>query len=404
MNISVIGQGYVGLPLSIELARRNHLVKGYDTSESKIVSIKTGNIDVPGVNLDEVKDLIREEKYIPTCDPKSISNSNVIILAVPTPLDKLSNPDTTYLEVAAETAAINSDTGALIVNESTSYPGTLRNLIKPIFDKYSKKNFLFAAAPERVDPANLHWDLSNTPRVVSGLTEDATEKTINLYKTFCEKVIYVSSPEVAEAAKIFENTFRMVNIALVNEFASISDKIGFSAHEAIVAASTKPFGFMPFYPSIGVGGHCIPVDPKYLTYISKIVGANSELIDLAYKINSNRPKKTAMLIKSKLGGNISNLRIQLAGIAYKPNVSDVRESPALELIHELKNLGAIVSWHDPIVRNLNGEISSKLDSSIDLGLLVTPHDSLDFSPWKLAKTKVFDLSANRIDYGWPKLY
>jgi UDP-N-acetyl-D-glucosamine dehydrogenase len=196
----------------------------------------------------------------------------------------------------------------------------------------------------------------------------------------------------------------MVNIALVNEFALIADKIGFSTQEAISAASTKPFGFMPFYPSIGVGGHCIPVDPKYLSYLSKSVGANSDLIDLAHKINSDMPRNTAERIKTEIGGDLSNKRIQVAGIAYKPNVPDVRESPALELIKELINLGASVSWHDPVVIELNGEKSSTLETNIDLGLILTPHTTLDLTPWKLAKTRVIDLSANGINYGWPKLY
>ena len=277
-------------------------------------------------------------------------------------------------------------------------------VIKPIFDNNSKYQFLFASAPERVDPANLKWDLKNTPRVIAGLSSEATDKAVNLYSLFCSKIYRASIPEIAEAAKILENTFRMVNIALVNEFALIADKIGFSAQEAISAASTKPFGFMPFYPSIGVGGHCIPVDPKYLSYLSKSVGAKSDLIDLAYKINSGMPAVTAQKIKLELGGNILNSRIQIVGIAYKPDVPDVRESPAIELKIELEKLGALVSWHDPVVIELNGEKSSRLNIDIDLGLLVTPHTALDLTPWKLAGTRVIDLSANGSSYGWPKLY
>jgi UDP-N-acetyl-D-glucosamine dehydrogenase len=325
-------------------------------------------------------------------------------LAVPTPLDEFGNPDTSFLEIAAKTAANYAKDKSLIINESTSYPGTLRNLIKQIFDKHSKNTFLFASAPERVDPANLNWDLKNTPRVIAGLSDEATDKAISVYSSFCSQIHRVSSPEVAEASKIFENTFRMVNIALVNEFALIANKIGFSTQEAISAASTKPFGFMPFYPSIGVGGHCIPVDPMYLSYLSKSVGANSDLIDLAHKINTEMPKKTAQRIKAEVGGDLSNMRIQVAGIAYKPNVPDVRESPALELIKELKNLGAFVSWHDPVVIEWNGEKSSIMDSNVDLGLIVTAHTSLDLTPWKQASTRVIDLSANSNAYGWPKLY
>ena len=404
MEISVIGQGYVGFPLSIQLAIGNNTVIGLDSSKSKISDIQNAACNIPGVNSNQLEKLINSKRYIPTFDPSLISGSDVVILAVPTPLDKSGNPDTSYLEDASKTAAKYAKANSLIINESTSYPGTLRNLIKPIFDKNSKNHFLFASAPERVDPANLIWDLKNTPRVVSGLTNEATNKASDLYETFCAQVHKVSSPEVAEASKIFENTFRMVNIALVNEFASIAAKVGFSAQEAITAASTKPFGFMPFYPSIGVGGHCIPVDPKYLSYLSKSVGAKSDLIDLAYKINSGMPAVTAQKIKLELGGNILNSRIQIVGIAYKPDVPDVRESPAIELKIELEKLGALVSWHDPVVIDLFGEKSSMLNIDIDLGLLVTPHTALDLSPWKLAGTRVIDLSANGSSYGWPKLY
>lgn len=404
MEISVIGQGYVGLPLSIELTLQNNTVIGFDSNKSKILSLQNTVSDIPGIELNQVHELIKVKRFIPTYDPSLISNSDVVILAVPTPLGKDENPDTTYLESAAKTVAINAKNNALIINESTSYPGTLRDLIKPIFDKHSNNKFLFASAPERVDPANLKWNLKNTPRVVSGLTEEATDKTATLYESFCDQVHKVSSPEVAEASKIFENTFRMVNIALVNEFARIAEKVGFSAHEAILAASTKPFGFMPFYPSIGVGGHCIPVDPMYLSFLSKSVGANSDLIDLAHKINSEMPSVAAQKIRLELGGDLSNKRIQIVGIAYKPNVSDVRESPALELITELRNLGALVSWHDPVVVELNGEKGSMLDTEIDLGLLVTPHTNLNLNPWKSKGIRVIDLSANGNSYGWPKLY
>jgi UDP-N-acetyl-D-glucosamine dehydrogenase len=404
MEISVLGQGYVGFPLSIELALKNHTVIGFDNNESKVLNLQNGITDIPGVNSNDLRELVNRNKYIPTLDPTLLSDSDIIILAVPTPLDEFGNPDTSFLEIAAKTAANYAKDKSLIINESTSYPGTLRNLIKPIFDKHSKNTFLFASAPERVDPANLNWDLKNTPRVIAGLSDEATDKAVSVYSIFCNQIHRASSPEVAEASKIFENTFRMVNIALVNEFALIADKIGFSTQEAISAASTKPFGFMPFYPSIGVGGHCIPVDPKYLSYLSKSVGANSDLIDLAHKINSEMPKNTAQKIKVEIGGDLSNKRIQVAGIAYKPNVPDVRESPALQLIKELKNLGASVSWHDPVVIELNGEKSSILDTGIDLGLILTPHTTLDLTPWKLAKTRVIDLSANGINYGWPKLY
>jgi UDP-N-acetyl-D-glucosamine dehydrogenase len=244
--------------------------------------------------------------------------------------------------------------------------------------------------------------MKNTPRVIAGLDGVSTQISVDFYSKFCKQIHIVSKPEVAEAAKLFENTFRQVNIALVNELSSIADLIGFSTHETIKAASTKPFGFMPFFPSIGVGGHCIPVDPSYLAFSAESVGAEAKFINLANLTNSSMPKNIAARIKIILGGNLNGERIQVAGITYKPNISDLRESPALDLINELRSLHAIVSWHDPFIGTYNNETSSELDSDSDLGLIVTPHDQIDFSPWKLSSTKVLDLSANSKNYGWPK--
>jgi UDP-N-acetyl-D-glucosamine dehydrogenase len=207
---------------------------------------------------------------------------------------------------------------------------------------------------------------------------------------------------VAEAAKLFENTYRQVNIALVNELSNIANAIGFSTHETIKAASTKPFGFMPFYPSIGVGGHCIPVDPSYLAFSAELAGTEAKFINLANLTNSAMPKIIAKRIKIFLDGNLSGKKIQIAGITYKPNISDIRESPALDLMKELKALGASVSWYDPFVTKYNDQQGSELNSEIDLGLIVTPHSQIDFSVWKVSGTKVLDLSANIINFGWPK--
>jgi UDP-N-acetyl-D-glucosamine dehydrogenase len=404
-KVSVIGQGYVGFPLAIHAAEAGNTVIGYDIDDSKVTEIKCGRFKTPGLDSKLIDALVSNKKYIPTNDPALISNSDIIVIAVPTPLDNLGDPDLTFLKNAAEIVARNCKSDALVINESTSFPGTLRNFIKPIFDnKMVDNKILFASAPERVDPGNLKWNLKNTPRVVCGLTSEATQKTLDFYYTFCNIVMKTSSPEVAEASKLFENTFRMVNISLVNEFADISSKLGISAHEALAAASTKPFGFMAFYPSIGVGGHCIPIDPMYLSYSAKLAEVEPKLIDLAHSINKSIPRSTAEKIKLLLNNDLSNKRIQIAGISYKPNISDIRESPALELIYELRRMGAIVTWCDPLVKNFNGEISSSLDQDLDLGLIVTPHDQLDFSVWKNSGIQVLDLSANSNDYGWPKFF
>jgi UDP-N-acetyl-D-glucosamine dehydrogenase len=403
-NVSIIGQGYVGLPLSVYSAQAGNKVIGFDLDAQKILEIKQGLVNISGLNQNLLKNLILTGQYQPTTDIKNIRNSDIIVLAVPTPLRLDGTPDTSFLESAAQLVAQNCKPTALIVNESTSYPGTLRLLVKPIFDKKSLDKVIFASAPERVDPGNLKWILENTPRVVSGLTNEATEKTFEFYSTFCSEVEVVSSPEVAEASKLFENTFRMVNIALANEFAEISEKLGFSAYEAIDAASTKPFGFMAFYPSVGVGGHCIPIDPKYLSHVARLAGADSSLIDKAHEINSNIPRKLAVRIKNELDGSLKNKKIQIAGIAYKPNVPDLRESPGIELLHELRDLGAVVTWHDPVVKELNQEKSSDLEINIDLGLIVTPHKIMNFLPWKESGIKVLDLSVGPKNLGWPKYF
>ena len=257
-------------------------------------------------------------------------------------------------------------------------------------------------APERVDPGNDEWNLKNTPRVISGLTNSASEKTALFYGSFCDTVVVVSSPEVAEAAKLFENTYRQVNIALANEFAQISNVLSFSSHEAITAAATKPFGFMPFYPSIGVGGHCIPVDPIYLSFAAGKKGTQTLFINLANQTNLGMISYVINRIKDQMNGSLNSLRIQIAGVSYKRNISDLRESPALILITELKKSGADVSWFDPLVDlDLPGRCQN-LEQNIDLGLIVTPHDSIDFRIWRIAKISVLDLSADSKDYGWPK--
>lgn len=404
MKVSIIGQGYVGLSISFAAALEGHTVIGHDTNSKLIADLKKGATSVPGVNGQKLLDLITRGNFLPTNDFDKLKESEIVILAVPTPLDLDRNPDLTYLTEAAKTVAQCSTKSILLINESTSFPGTLRNVIKPIFDQLSKHSHRFAASPERVDPGNSQWDIRTTPRVISGLTKSATIEAVNFYKTFCDKVFIVDTPEIAEASKIFENTFRQVNIGLVNELSEIAFKLGFSANDAINAAGTKPFGYLPFYPGIGVGGHCIPVDPTYLSYISKQNGIDSKFIDLANTVNENRPKYVAERIKYELGGDLTRKRIQIAGIAYKPNVEDMRESPTPKFIQALRNLGAIVIWYDPLVKEFQGEVSSPVSSNIDLGILSVPHDELDLSLWRESEILVFDVSSGSKTYGWPKLF
>lgn len=404
MKIAVVGQGYVGLTLSLGALSAGYRVVGLDSNQELVQDLLNYVTKVPNIDRISLKKYVETQNYLPSSDYSLISGCEIIVIAVPTPLDGKRNPDLNYLETAVTNIAHFASDNTLIINESTSYPGTLRNFIKPLIQKTSKFNFEYASAPERIDPANLKWQLNNTPRLVSGLTRAGTDKALDFYRSICSNVHEVSQPEVAEAAKLFENTFRQINIALVNEFAVIAKAIGFSAHEAIAAASTKPFGFMPFYPSIGVGGHCIPVDPSYLSYSASKSGTSAKFIELANNTNLNMARYVVQEINSEIKEGLDKKRIQIAGISYKPEVSDMREAPALRLIQELKNQGAYVTWHDPVVKFYEKEKSSPLDPSVDVGIIVTPHQGIDYSPWKNGNVRVYDLSANSLNYGWPKFF
>lgn len=404
MKVAIIGQGYVGQTIAYNAALNGHHVIGLDTDNQLIKDLNKAITLIPGIDSLKLEGLIKSKYYLPTTNPRPLSDCEVIVIAVPTPLDSNSQPDLKYLHSAVEVISNNicPDGGVLIVNESTSYPGTLRNIVMPLITKKSKHKIFFASSPERVDPGNSNWNMKNTPRLVSGIDNESTEKAFEFYSSFCDVIYRVSSPEVAEAGKIFENTFRQVNIALANEFSEVAHKIGFSATEAIAAASTKPFGFMPFFPSIGVGGHCIPIDPTYLSHIADLYGVKTEFINLANKVNLEMAFKVIQRIETFLEDTVQGKKIQVAGITYKPNVADLREAPALKLIKLLKKQGAIVSWHDPIINKYGNLKSEPLSDEIDLGLIVTPHDIIDFSLWKRMKTRVLDLSPGTKSYGWPK--
>jgi len=398
----VIGQGYVGLNIAIAAAENGHIVFGIDNNNSVVENLYKGFTDESGIRSKKLLKLLQNKKYTPTTNSHFIVQSDVIVIAVPTPLDLNRRPDLNYLENASQLIGMHAKEGALVVNESTSYPGTLRNFIKPEIEKINNNKLLYASAPERIDPGNKKWNLRNTPRVIAGLTDDATERAVDFYLSFCQSIYRANSAEVAEASKLIENTYRQVNIALANEFSEIAYQLGFSATDAIAAASTKPFGFEAFYPGIGVGGHCIPVDPSYLTYAVELLGGKTDFIDLANKINLKAHVKIIDRIENSILGSLKGLKVQVAGISYKPNVADLRESPALLLMLELKKRGAVVTWHDPLVGKFNYTNSEELRDDIDLGLILNPHDSIDFTIWKQSKIKVLDLSASLSSYGWPK--
>jgi UDP-N-acetyl-D-glucosamine dehydrogenase len=304
---------------------------------------------------------------------------------VPTPLDADRNPDLSFVHAASEWINQYVKNPALIVNESTSYPGTLRTEIAA---RITTVEHLYASSPERVDPGNTQWGTKNTPRLIGGLTPAAVAKAREFYATFCDSIIEVSSPEVAEAAKIFENTFRQVNIALVNEFAQISDALGISGREVIEAAATKPYGFMPFTPGPGVGGHCIPVDPTYLAYVANQIGIPATFIKRANEVNLAMPAYVVKRVVTANGGSVKGKTIVVVGVSYKGNVADTRETPAAAVIDLLREQGANVVWHDDLVGTWRGEESTSL-AAFDIAVVVTRHDGVSDAAIKASKF-VFD--------------
>ena len=403
-NLVVIGLGYVGLPLVINAASSGFNVYGFDTSESKIEDLKSGNVITEGIDTELLRDHYLAEKIRFTSSIEEVPGDSIFVIAVPTPLDKLGKPDLRYLDLACKSISKVIIPGSLVISESTSYIGTLRNFISKNIDQLSNvENIHYGVAPERIDPGNKTWTLKNTPRIISGLTEVAVEDTLKFYKNFCTEVIVVSSPEVAEASKLLENTFRLVNIALINEFSNLTHELGLSTFEITTAASTKPFGFMQFLPGIGVGGHCIPIDPMYLMHSASEVEVDLQMVELASNINLSAHKRVVDKLEDLLKSDLKGKKIQIVGISYKINIADTRESPVPNLISELEFRGASVFWHDPLVKEFNGQVSTPLLLDIDLGLLVNPHDCIDLSIWKQNNVKVFDVSPNKINYGWQKI-
>jgi UDP-N-acetyl-D-glucosamine dehydrogenase len=374
MRVSIIGQGYVGLTISA-FASKHFEVIGFDLNSKIVSDLNIGISHIEGVASKDIKDAIYAGKYKATTNATDIAGSEIVVIAVPTPLDADRKPDLTYIDSACKVIAENITGPALIINESTSYPGTLRDYIKPTIEKYSKQKFdhQYAISPERVDPGREDYNQKNTPRLYAGLTPEATKRTREFYSTFCDNLVEVSSPEVAEAAKLFENTFRQVNIALVNELAQISHALGIDVRETLDAAGTKPYGFMKFQPSAGVGGHCIPVDPSYLADVAEKAGVEATFIKRANEVNLDMPKYIAGRIAKDNGGSVKDKKVLVVGVAYKPNVADTRETPAELLIDALEELGAVVTWNDPVVGSWHGSESSPLNGA-DITVVVTKHD------------------------------
>ena len=381
MQITVVGQGYVGLPLAIAAVNAGYTVYGLDNNEKKIISLVNGISVIEDLTDNTIKESIDSKRYLPTTNEEVICDSEVILICVPTPLSPDHKPDLGALTSAITTVGKNLTAGTLVIVESTIEPGTCRNVLYPILVKESglkESEFELAYSPERIDPTNKKWSINNTPKLVAGLTDSAAQKAESFYGKFIDSITKCSSLEIAETAKLLENSFRLVNISFINELAIFCQKIGIDVSEVISAAATKPYGFMPFYPSIGVGGHCIPVDPIYLANAAKAVGAPSRFIELADQINQEMPGYFVGRAEEKLGG-LKGKKVLVVGVSYKPNVADVRESPVEALINGLKQKGAQVSWHDNLVKEWNGEMSVTLSSDFDLAIIATPHDYLDLT-------------------------
>ena len=390
MKVAIIGQGYVGLTISAFAAEYFDVV-GFDSNQKIVDQLNSGISHIEGVESASLAKWIKAGRFTATTRGSDIRDCEIVIIAVPTPLTPDRKPDLSFIDAACKTIGQNLTKSVLVINESTSFPGTLRNFIKPTIEKHSQSpiEHIYAISPERVDPGRSDFNQKNTPRLYAGLTPDASVKTSEFYSKFCDNLVEVSSPEVAEAAKLFENTFRQVNIALVNEFAQIAHSLGISVYETLDAANTKPYGFMKFTPSAGVGGHCIPVDPTYLAAVAEEHGAPATFIRRANEVNLEMSEYIVRRVAADNGGNLQGKSVLVVGIAYKPNIADVRETAAELVIQHLRSQGAVVSWHDDIVGNWKGESSAPLQGA-DLAVVVTKHDSVDEKKILASAPYVFD--------------
>jgi UDP-N-acetyl-D-glucosamine dehydrogenase len=375
--IGIIGLGYVGLPLANAFMAAGEKVIGFDTNKQKVEDISKN------LRKDRLitKNTLAKGEFSVTDSPIELSNCSVIIVCVPTPLGENRLPDLKHVMDAANVVGTYLKPGTLIVLESTVSPGTTRDIFSPKITEVSgldKNSFYLAFSPERVDPGNKDWNLFNTPKLVAGIGQDATRMAFELYSKIVSEIIICESVEVAEVSKLLENSFRFINISFINEILIYCAKIGVDINSVIKAASTKPYGFMPFSPGIGVGGHCIPVDPIYLSTAARNIGAPSRFIDLANDVNQAMPIYFVRKAEEKIHG-LNGKRLLVIGVSYKPNIADVRETPVEALIMGLKKQGAHVSWHDDLVNEWNGEKSVVLNNDYDLAILATPHDYLDLT-------------------------
>ena len=400
-KIGIIGLGYVGLPLAVEFARKGFQVVGIDTDEERVRKINTGESYILDTEGKDVKPLVAQKRLEAVSHYKVLKTLDTISICVPTPLRKTKEPDISYIVSAVKEIARYLHKGQLIILESTTYPGTTDEVILPLFESGQLKvgrDFYLAFSPERVDPGNPKYKTNNIPRVVGGITPQCTDMAKLLYEQVVKKVIPVSSTKVAETVKLLENTFRSVNIALVNELALISNRLGIDVWEVIEAAATKPFGFMPFYPGPGLGGHCIPIDPHYLSWKARMNNFNAKFIDLAGEINQFMPEYVVTKITEALNHrekSVKGSQILILGAAYKKDISDSRESPAEEIIRILRKKEAQILYNDPYIPEFvlgdftfhSTDLTDELLEKIDCVVIVTDHSCYDF-PWVVEKSNL----------------
>jgi len=391
-TLGVIGLGYVGLPLAVEFARAGFSVIGYDVDAGRVGELKAGRSYIPDVASEHLAEVVKNGKFTATTDPKALAAADIIDICVPTPLRKTKDPDMTYVVQAVDAIAAILKKGQLIILESTTYPGTTVEVVQPTLAAKGFKpgvDFYLAFSPERVDPGNPQYQTKNIPKVVGGINEDSTRAAVKFYEQVMDKVVPVSSPSVAEMVKLLENTFRAVNIGLVNELALMCHRMNLDVWEVIDAAKTKPFGFMPFYPGPGLGGHCIPIDPFYLSWKARQYNFEARFIELAGSVNGAMPEFVVQRIIDALNSKKKSLNgstLHIIGVAYKRDVNDLRESPALEVLELLAHRGATVSYTDPYVpafKHASLDLTSvpepDMHQGIDCGVIITDHKVFDYA-------------------------
>lgn len=371
----------MGLPLAILAAQSGHNVFGIDNDESKVLAINQGISPIEDLSNDLLAEVLKSNHYRATTNYKDVANCGTVLICVPTPLTAGDSSDLSYLSNAITNICSYIQKETLIILESTVAPGTTREYVVSLIEKATGNPielYQLAFSPERIDPRNKEWNVRNTPKLVSGLTPESCKRAFDFYSEFIENVIVCDSLEVAETAKLLENSFRLINISFINEIGVFCRKIGIDVNDVVRAAATKPYGFMPFYPSLGAGGHCIPVDPIYLAEKASNLGSPIEMIELAAKINKDMPIFFVNKAEEILG-SLNGKNIIVLGVAYKPNIADTRQTPVWGLVLGLRSRGAVVTWHDDLVTNWNNENSVPLSSKYDLAIIATHHDYLDLT-------------------------